>query len=171
MGDNIFISTDGGNNWTITSPPDAQQVITLAVNKSDSNILYAGTTNGLFSSIDQSKNWQEINDELVYGNTSMIIGIEISHGKTTYAFVVPNQPDGSGNGYIIKSIDGAKSWTKTSGQILGTQFVSKFAFDDNGKIYVAPIQDSQETGVASSVYSSNDGGDNGRLKGLTTINY
>jgi photosystem II stability/assembly factor-like uncharacterized protein len=169
MVDNIFISTDGGKNWTITSPPDGQQVVTLAANKSNSNILYAGTTNGLFSSINQGKNWQEINDELVSGNTSMITGIEISlDGKTAYAFAVPNQPDSSSgiNGYIIKSIDGAKSWTKTDGQIPGSQFVSKFAFDNNnGVIYAALIQDSTETGVASSVYSSNDDGNSWTLEG------
>ena len=167
MGDNIFISTDGGKNWTITSPPNGQQVVTLAANQSNSKILYAGATNGLFSSIDQGKNWQEVNDELVSGNTSMITGIEISpDGKTAYAFAVPNQPDESGiNGYIIKSIDGAKSWTKTSGQIPGAQFVSKFAFDSNGDVYTALIQDSTETGVASSVYSSNDDGKTWILEG------
>lgn len=166
MGDNIFISTDGGKNWTITSPPDGQQVITLAANKSNSNILYAATTNGLFSSIDQGKNWQEINNEVVSDNDTMVTGIEISSdGKTVYAFAVPNQPDGTGNGYIIKSADGAKSWTKTDGQIPGAQFVSKFAFDSNGEIYAALIQDSTETGVASSVYSSNDDGKSWTLEG------
>jgi photosystem II stability/assembly factor-like uncharacterized protein len=167
MGDNIFISTDGGNNWTITSPPDGQQVVTLATNQSNSDILYAGTTNGLFSSQDQGKNWQEIENELVIGNNTMITGIELSQdGKTVYAFVVQNEADEAGNnGYIIKSTDGAKTWTKTEGQIPGAQFVSKFAFDSNGDVYVALIQDSIDTGVASSVYSSNDDGSIWTLEG------
>lgn len=159
MGDNIFVSTDGGKNWTTTSTPDGQQVITLAANKSNSNILYAATTNGIFSSINQGKNWQEINNELVSGNDTMITGIETSSDdKIAYAFAVPNQPDGAGNGYIIKSTDGAKSWVKTEGQIAGAVFVSKFAVGNNGEIYAAVLQDSKETGVASSVYSSNDEG-------------
>ncbi len=166
MGDNIFISTDGGKNWSITSHPDGQQVITLAANRSNSNILYAGTTNGLFSSMDQGKNWQEIENELVSGNGTMVTGIEIAQdGKTAYAFAVPNQSDGTGNGYIIKSINGAKSWTKVDGQIPGAQFVSKFAFDNNGDVYTALIQDSIETGVASSVYSSSDDGKSWILEG------
>jgi hypothetical protein len=166
MGDNIFISTDGGGNWTIVSPPDGQRVITLATNQSNSNILYAATTNGLFSSQDQGKNWQEINNELISGNDTMVTGIEVSSdGKTSYAFAVPNQPNETGNGYIIKSTDGAKNWTKTEGQIPGAQFVSKFGFDNNGVIYAALIQDSTETGVASSVYSSNDDGKTWTLEG------
>ncbi|HSA74915.1 MAG TPA: hypothetical protein VLE21_01875 [Candidatus Nitrosocosmicus sp.] len=166
MGDNIFISMNEGKNWTITSPPNGQQVVTLAANKSNSNTVYAATTNGLFSSQDQGKNWQEIENELIIGNNTMMTGIEISpDGKTAYAFAVPNQADETGNGYIIKSTDGAKSWTKSSGQIPGAQFVTKFAFDSNGDVYTALIQDSTETNVASSVYSSNDDGNTWTLEG------
>ncbi|MDF0679797.1 MAG: hypothetical protein P0116_02405 [Candidatus Nitrosocosmicus sp.] len=165
-GDNIFISTDEGKNWTIASPPGGQQVITLAANQSNPDNVYAGTTNGLFSSIDQGKNWQKINDELMSGNETMVTGIGIApDGKTAYAFVAPNQPGGTGNGYIIKSTDGAKLWTKTDGQIPGAQFVSKFAFDNKGVVYTALIQDSTETGVASSAYSSNDDGKTWKLEG------
>jgi hypothetical protein len=96
----------------------------------------------------------------------MMTGIEISpDGKTSYAFAVPNQNEETGNGYIIKSTDGAKSWTKSSGQIPGAQFVSKFAFDSNGDVYTALIQDSPETGVASSVYRSNNDGNTWILEG------
>lgn len=166
MGDNIFISTNEGKNWTITSPPNGQQVVTLAANKSKSNTVYAATTNGLFSSQDQGKNWQEIENELIIGNNTVMTGIEISpDGKTAYAFAVPNQADETGNGYIIKSTDGAKSWTKSSGQIPGAQFVTKFAFDSNGDVYTTLIQDSTETNVASSVYSSNDDGNTWTLEG------
>jgi hypothetical protein len=97
----------------------------------------------------------------------MITGIELSSdGKTAYAFVAPNEAEEAGNNkYIIKSTDGAKSWTKTSGQIPGAQFVSKFAFDSNGDVYTALIQDSTQSGVASSVYSSNDDGSTWMLEG------
>ncbi len=167
MGDNIFTSIDEGKNWSITNPPNGQQIVTLAVNQSNSKNVYAATTEGLYSSLDQGKNWQKIEDEIISGNNSMVTGIEISSdGKTAFAFVVPNQPDETIQGYIIKSIDGAKSWVKTDGQIPGVQFVSKFAFDNNdGDVYVALIQDSIRTGVASSVYSSNDGGITWTLQG------
>lgn len=167
MGDNIFISTDEGKNWTITSPPPGgKQVITLAANQTNSNILYAATTDGLFSSKDQGKNWQEMNNDLISGNDTMVTGIEISSdGKTVYAFAVPNPTSENENGYILTTTDGGKTWAKTDGQIAGVQFVSKLAFGNNGEIYAAVIQDSKETGVASSVFSSNDDGKTWMLEG------
>jgi hypothetical protein len=166
MGDNIFISTDEGKNWTITSPPSGQQVITLAANQSNSNNVYAATTGGLFSSIDQGENWQQINNELFIGNDTMIAGIEISpDGNTVYAFAVPNAAGQTESGFIMKSIDGGKTWTKTDGQITGAVFVSKFAFGNNGEVYVAVTQDSTETDVASSVFSSKDDGKTWTLEG------
>ena len=172
MGDNIFISADGGKNWTITSPPlKGQQVVTLASNQSNSNNVYAATTGGIYTSIDQGKSWQKVmNNELFNGDNStnlMVTGIEISpDGKTAYAFVAPSQVDGDGKtGYIIKSTDGAKTWTKTDGQISGAVFVSKFAFGNNGDVYTALIQDSPQTGVAASVFSTDDDGKTWTLEG------
>jgi len=144
MGDNIFISSDEGKAWTVVSPPNGERVITLTANQTDSDIVYASTTNGLLSSMDQGKSWQKINNELINGNDTIVTGLEISSdGKTAYAFVIPNQVE---NGHIIKSIDGAKTWTKTDGQINGAQFVSKFAFGNNGKIYATVTQDNVNTG-------------------------
>jgi len=168
MGDNIFISADGGKNWTITgSPAGGQQVITLAANQSNSNIVYASTTSGIYTSTDQGKNWQKINNKLVNANNTMVTGIGIApDGKTVYAFVAPSQTDDENNpGYVIKSIDGAKTWTKTDGQINGVVFASKFVFGNNGEIYTAVIQDSSQTGVAASVYSSYDNGKTWILEG------
>ena len=148
--------------WTIDCPV----LTTISRNKDVITHSTSGTTNGLFSTQDQGKNWQELEDELLIGNDTVITGIEVSlDGNTVYAFAVPNQADETDDGYIIKSTDGAKSWTKTEGQIPGVQIVSKFAFDSNGDVYTVLIQDNVETGVASSVYSSNDDGKTWTLEG------
>ncbi len=74
-------------------------MITLAANQSNSNNVYAATTGGLFSSIDQGKNWQKINNELISDNDTMVTGIDMSSdGKIAYAFAVPNSA-GQSNSY------------------------------------------------------------------------
>jgi hypothetical protein len=71
----------------------------------------------------------------------MIAGIEITpDGKTAYAFAVPHSTNETVNGYIVKSTDGGKTWVRTDGQIMATQFISKFAFGNNGIVYAALIQ-------------------------------
>lgn len=86
-------------------------------------------------------------------------------GKIAYVFAVPNSAGQSNSGFIIKSMDGGNTWSKTDGQITGAIFVSKFAFGNNGEVYVAVTQDSTETDVASSVFSSKDGGKTWTLEG------
>ena len=77
----------------------------------------------------------------------MVTRLEISpDGKTTFAFVSSNQSNGEEEGYIIKSMDGGNTWSKTDGQITGAIFVSKFAFGNNGNIYTALIQDNEKIG-------------------------
>jgi photosystem II stability/assembly factor-like uncharacterized protein len=96
----------------------------------------------------------------------MIAGIEITpDGKTAYAFAVPHSTNETVNGYIVKSTDDGKTWVRTDGQIMAAQFISKFAFGNNGIVYAALIQNSEKTGVASSLYSSNDDGKTWLLEG------
>lgn len=171
IGDTLLISTDSGKKWNTVKSPDGERIVTLATNQTDSLIVYAATTNGLYSSSDQGTTWQKKN-KVLPGNQSqssnMVTGIEISSdGKTLYSFVAPKQDSNNGDesGYIIKSTDGAKTWTKTEGQINGVQFVSKFVFGNNNDVYVALIQDIENIGVSSSVYSSNNGGKSWKLEG------
>ncbi len=137
MGDKVYFSLDEGTNWNAVNTPNGVRVVTLAVNQTDSNNIYASTTNGIFSSTDQGKNWQKINNEFFNQTDTMVTGIEISpDGKTIFAFVAPppNSSNGEAQGYTIKSTDGAKTGAKNDGQINGVQFVSKFAIHNDGKI-------------------------------------
>ncbi len=68
------------------------------------------------------------------------------------------------DGYVIKSVDGAKTWAKTDGQINGIKYLGKFAFGKNGEVYVTVSQETPN-GAASSVYSSNDEGKTWLLEG------
>ena len=163
----IYISLDEGKTWQPISSPDEAKIITLAANKTDSDILYVSTTNGLFSSIDRGKNWQKIIDELIDGDShdTIVTGLEISpDGKTVYAFVTPGRGDDV-QGYVVKSHDGAKTWTKTVGQIDEAVYISKFGFGNDDEIYAIVDQNSARYGMASSVYKSTDQGNKWLLQG------
>lgn len=167
MGNTIYISLDEGKNWGTINSPNDTKIISLSVNKTDSNNIYVSTTDGLFSSIDRGKNWQKIVDKVidVDSHDTIITGLEISSdGKTAYAFVTP----GRGNdihGYIVKSVDGAKTWIKIIGQIEEADFIEDFEFGNNEEIYAIVNQNNAKFGMASSVYKSIDQGNNWTLEG------
>ncbi len=163
-GDTIYITNDEGKSWIQANPPTGERVITLTANKTDSDIVYVSTTNGLYSSTNQGKSWQKVNIPLMTEGT-FATGLEISpDGKTAYAFVIPNQDE---NGFIIKSSDGAKTWTKTEGQVNGAKFASRFAFGNSEEVYVIVNQDvkDEDGSIASSVYSTKDKGKTWVLEG------
>ena len=162
MGDLIYVTQNEGKTWTGVSPPNRERTITLEANQTDCDILYTSTASGLFSSTDQGNNWQKINTVLV-GAGAVVTGFGTSsaNGKIAYAFVIPSQGE---DGYMIKSTDGAKTWAKTDGQISGSKYLGKFAFGKNGEVY-ATVKRETPNGVASSVYSSNDGGKTWMLEG------
>jgi hypothetical protein len=162
MGNIIYVTQNEGKTWTGVSPPNRENIIMLAANQTNSKILYASTTSGLFSSMDQGNNWQKANTGLV-GEGAVVTGLGLSSdtGKIAYAFVIPGQGE---DGYVIKSIDGAKTWAKTDGQINGAKYLGKFEFGKNGEVY-APVNQETPNGAASSVYSSNDEGKTWLLEG------
>ncbi len=65
-GNDIYITHDEGKTWERLSQPPAR-VISLAAHPSDANIIYVGTTEGLFVSSDQGKSWNRVNADLLQG--------------------------------------------------------------------------------------------------------
>ncbi len=165
MGDMIYKTQNEGKTWTGVSTPNRERTIMLEANQTDSKILYASTTSGLFSSVDQGNNWQKINTGLV-GDGAVVTGLGTSpeNGKIAYAFVIPGQGE---DGYIIKSTNGAKTWAKTDGQINGAKYLGKFAFGKNGEVY-ATVNRETPDGTASSVYSSSDEGKTWLMEGTNS---
>lgn len=60
----VFKSTDGGSNWTgVKSPISNLSLLSLAF--SDKNVLYAGTTRGVWRSSDEGASWLSLPEGLV----------------------------------------------------------------------------------------------------------
>ncbi len=125
----LFITHDQGKTCSIlTSIPS--QIVSIAADPLDANSVYIGTGSGMFYSNDQGKNWKKIESELI--GDSVVTGLGFNQNNELFAYVMPNtEPsnNNNGNGYITKSDESGKNWTKTNGQIPDVKAAWKFALD------------------------------------------
>lgn len=60
----VFVSEDFGNTWTSISNGLTQSVNVIVEDSANENILYVGTDNGLFISLDRGITWQDFSSEM-----------------------------------------------------------------------------------------------------------
>jgi photosystem II stability/assembly factor-like uncharacterized protein len=60
----VFVSEDFGNTWTAISNGLSQSVNVIVEDSANENILYVGTDNGLFISLDKGVTWQDFSSEM-----------------------------------------------------------------------------------------------------------
>lgn len=60
----VFVSEDFGNTWTSISNGLSQAVNVIVEDSANENILYVGTDNGLFISLDKGVTWQDFSSEM-----------------------------------------------------------------------------------------------------------
>ena len=60
----VFVSEDFGNTWTSISNGLTQSVNVIVEDSANENILYVGTDNGLFISLDKGITWQDFSSEM-----------------------------------------------------------------------------------------------------------
>lgn len=134
-----FLTRDGGRSWTeqMTGMIEVHIVVALAQNPVQTQIWYAGTTGGVYKSIDGLATWKKVNQGLIPDQVleaSMALGVNV-------LMVAPQAPDtvyaGTTQG-LFKTTDGAFSWTRI-GAALPDQFVSWLVIDptDSQTLYVA----------------------------------
>ena len=124
---------------------------------------------GIFYSTDKGNNWIKVKSELVREST--ITGLGFNQDNELFAYVMLNtateesSDNNNQNGYIIKSDESGKNWTKTNGQIPDVKVAWKFALGPNGEIYTIVNQQTPQNDIASSVYKSIDNGNTWILEG------
>ena len=162
----LFITHDQGKTWSIITSIPAQ-IVSIAANPLDANGVYIGTGSGIFYSNDQGKNWKKVESEVI--GDSVVTGLGFNHNNELFGYVMPNTASEEGNnnenGYIIKSDEQGKNWTKTNGQIPNVKAAWKFALGPNDEIYTIVSQQISQNDIASSVYKSIDDGNSWILEG------
>jgi murein DD-endopeptidase MepM/ murein hydrolase activator NlpD/photosystem II stability/assembly factor-like uncharacterized protein len=149
----VFKSTDGGNNWSPknTGLDDSLNVNALAIDSSNSNIIYAGTSpysffgGGVFKSTDGGSNWSKINAGIT---RDYIKAIAIDPTKPTTLYAGSNTLGGG----MFKSTDGGSNWTSIASGLTQT-YVNAIAIDP-----VMPTTVYVGTQFSGGVYKSTNGG-------------
>ena len=133
VGDGVYKSTDGGDNWTNVGLKDSERISKIIVDPSDSNTVYVAVPGklwsdsderGLYKTTDAGKTWAKILKGPNASTGCSTISIDKQNPKTIYAGMWDFRRKGwtfrsggegagatSGSG-LFKSTDGGASWTE-----------------------------------------------------------
>ena len=161
----VFETTNAGDSWTkrMDGMKEVLMVVTLGLDPTRPAILYAGTSGGVYKSVDQAGHWEKVNNGLV----SPAIIKSSRALNVTAVLVDPHEPDtvyAATLEGLYKSTDAAASWVRI-GQSLQDQMLFSMVLDRTrkGVIYL---------GGREGIQRSEDGGNTWTTlnKGLATLN-
>lgn len=170
IGDGMYKSTDGGENWTRIGLDSTEHISRIIIDPTNSNTVYVaapgplwsdGTHRGLYKSTDAGKTWKQI---LYINPKTGVADVEIDplqpntlyattweFRRTPYSF----NSGGTGSG-IYKSTDGGATWKELSNGLPKKPFGRvALALAPSAPENLWAIVESENTGL----YISSDGGE------------
>ncbi len=147
----VFETKNGGDQWIkkMEGMKEVLMVVTLAMDPARPSILYAGTSGGVYKSIDQAAHWEQVNHGLVPPDM-----VKTSRALNVTAIVVdPHEADtvyAATLSGLYKTTDGGNTWTRI-GTALPDQMIISLILDRSRKdvLYIAG---------RDGVHQSQDGG-------------
>ena len=126
-GTSLIYSTNGGSSWNNPSTPPTGNINALAVDPNNSQIAYAGTSNGVFQTVNAGVAWTAVNGGLPTGPAGNVTSIAVSISSTVYAAT----PNG-----LFYTTNAGSGWTQAIlGQIASTPLL--VAVDAGSNVFVA----------------------------------
>ena len=104
----ILKTTNNGTTWTKSLDWTQNQkrgVQVVRINPKNSNVIWAGTTEGTFISRDAGANWVQVD------NTIMVTDLQINPVDTGTVFIACGNLNSNGNG-IYRTLNSGSNWTK-----------------------------------------------------------
>src|SRR2546430_1847761 len=132
IGNGVYKSTDGGDNWTNVGLPNSERIAKILVDPTDTNTVYVcvpgklwsdSDDRGVYKTTDGGKSWNKVLKGTNASTGCSMISFDRTNPKTLYAGMWdfrrkgwtfrsggdgPNAPSGSG---LFKSSDGGATWT------------------------------------------------------------
>ena len=159
----VFMTTDGGKNWTKTLYIDKEHGVSdLEIDPTNPNILYAGMWSferkpwthrsgsekgGVFKSIDGGRTWNKLTKGLPKLMGRIGVRVAPSNPDTVYAIVESKE------GTLYRSDDRGETFKQVSKQ---TNIVSRGFYYT--RVRIDPTNENHVYAVASSLFESIDGG-------------
>ena len=136
MGEGVFKTTDGGENWTNMGLKETERISKILIDPANSDTVYVcapgklwsdSEERGLYKTTDGGKTWTKILKGSNLSTGCAMASMDPKNPKTIYATLWDfrrkgwtfrsggeneNQPSGSG---LFKSTDGGASWTEIAG--------------------------------------------------------
>ncbi|HYC62044.1 MAG TPA: sialidase [Thermoanaerobaculia bacterium] len=133
IGDGVYKSTDGGENWTNAGLKESERITKIVVDPNDGNTVYVcvpgklwsdSDERGVYKTTDGGKSWTKILKGANASTGCSMMSMDSKNSKTLYAGMWdfrrkgwtfrsggdgPNAPSGSG---LFKSIDGGATWNE-----------------------------------------------------------
>ncbi|MBV9763458.1 MAG: glycosyl hydrolase [Acidobacteriaceae bacterium] len=133
IGDGIYRSTDGGENWTNMGLKDSERISKILIDPKDKNVVYAcvpgklwsdSEDRGVYKTVDGGKTWNKILKGANLSTGCSMMSMSSRDSKTLYAGMwdfrrkgwtfrsggeSPTASSGSG---LFKTTDGGETWTE-----------------------------------------------------------
>lgn len=164
---NLYKSVDGGEKWMILPILDDNNTInTIIIDPFSSDVLYLGTYEGVFKSMDGGGTWEPANLGLPESPIVKSMAIDPISPSTLYAGLFANG--------IFKSTDAGASWNQ-----IGTDFnyaqMNVYTFNENGTTILYMLGLDYDDGSyypedSIGLYTSMDGGMNWSRIGMDLSN-
>ncbi len=178
IGNGIYKSTDGGDNWTKLGLENTEHIAKIVINPNNSSVVYVAAPGplwsgskerGLYKSIDGGKTFEKI----LYINENAgcaDVAVDPQHPDTVYASTwefrrKPYAFNSGGNGSgMWKSTDAGKTWKELKSGLPPKPFGRiAFAIAPSAPQNIVAIVEANETGL----YISDDAGENWKKQSAT----
>jgi len=139
--------------WQQTNGPIGVTTYVVAIDPNSSQILYAGTSGGVFKSINGGSSWSAVNNGLQnYTNSGPFLFSALTMDKNGILYAGASAGIQVGvRGGVYKSTDGGASWSVKNTGLAGEVFISSLVVDPNNDQVIY-------AGGGYGVYKSSDGG-------------
>jgi photosystem II stability/assembly factor-like uncharacterized protein len=154
-GGGVYKTVDGGLNWTSFNVGlTSTWVNALAFDPTNSQIIYAATSDGVFKSINNGSSWVQYKKGIIFQHTSSVI-VDPRTGMNNIVYVGAGfKPEGpvssiSDSGGVYRSIDYGENWTPIN---------TGFKQSENGGIITRVYSMSFKPGDRDTVYAGTNEG-------------